>query len=594
MPVPKKFPAEELREILPFSEDASVRLLASSDQGEVPAWLSRTFAGRPPDAVAWPEDGSASQRLLDLCARKEISVVPRGAGSFALGGALPARGGIVCDLSRMRKILEVNSGASTVTVEAGVRWFDLSETLKSYGLSVLSHPTSIFSTVGGWVATGGCGVGTIQNGPLSNQVASLQVIYPTGETKVLGRDDPEFPLLFGSEGQLGLISGITLKVRKCTGEFPYACTFEDEEEALAWLSGLCRSGPIPFYAAVYSKEKVHKKNAFLGQPFLPEKCTALLVFDELSHRDSVKSLPGALPISRATYLWGQSFLPLRGKKLGLLGAEMVLPVSAIPGYMEAGRKLAALAGASISTEIQLTEPDRAIVITSFPYDNRTEERRWVASIFSMALTAEALRRKGVPYGLGVWLSGLASLKFPPPGLAKLKDLKARVDPKGILNPGKFLAPPSGMVWLSRLGRTGSKLVLGLLGDLSVPEETQSPGTWETALSSCSKCGNCIPRCPAYLAVGDERVTARGKLLLATALRDGSLAPPEAQTLFLCMHCKLCTEVCQSDIPLETVFFELEEKVASLYGRPEERINEFLKRVKDLHLMENLPISKEAS
>src|SRR5262249_59907839 len=102
---------------------------------------------------------------------------------------------------------------------------------------------------------------------------------------------------------------------------------------------------------------------------------------------------------------------------------------------------------------------------------------------------------------------------------------------------------------------------------------------------CSKWGSCIRVCPAYIETKDERTTARGKLHLGKLLLNGGkLSADEANTLFLCMHCAACTDVCQSRLDLVPVWDELERRVESQFGKDVARVKSFVESVENDKIM----------
>ncbi|MBA7681765.1 hypothetical protein ES703_90105 [subsurface metagenome] len=97
--------------------------------------------------------------------------------------------------------------------------------------------------------------------------------------------------------------------------------------------------------------------------------------------------------------------------------------------------------------------------------------------------------------------------------------------------------------------------------------------------ACANCGACIAVCPAYFTNRSEIVTAKGKLFLLKRLLNGSSIPePVAENIFLCLHCHLCEYVCQSKLKLMPVWDKLEAIAEKISGRPEEKIDEFIKKV----------------
>jgi glycolate oxidase iron-sulfur subunit len=102
---------------------------------------------------------------------------------------------------------------------------------------------------------------------------------------------------------------------------------------------------------------------------------------------------------------------------------------------------------------------------------------------------------------------------------------------------------------------------------------------ELSTHACAKCGNCMAVCPAYLVTKNEAVTSKGKVALARKLIAGQpVTAEEAANAFLCMQCRACEEICQTNLDLISLWDALERRLEATYGRPEERIREFLKEV----------------
>ncbi len=94
--------------------------------------------------------------------------------------------------------------------------------------------------------------------------------------------------------------------------------------------------------------------------------------------------------------------------------------------------------------------------------------------------------------------------------------------------------------------------------------------FELSTHACAKCGNCMAVCPAYLVTGNEEVTAKGKIALAKKLIDGRpVTQEEAANAFMCMHCKACEEICQTNLELMMLWDALEKRLEGKFGRPED-------------------------
>ena len=103
--------------------------------------------------------------------------------------------------------------------------------------------------------------------------------------------------------------------------------------------------------------------------------------------------------------------------------------------------------------------------------------------------------------------------------------------------------------------------------------------FELSVHACAKCGNCLAVCPAYLVTQNEAVSAKGKLALAKKLLNNKKATQEeAANAFMCMHCKACEEICQTNLELMNLWAALEKRIEGSFGRPQEQITEFLKKV----------------
>ena len=119
---------------------------------------------------------------LEVANRLRVPVVPWGGGSGSQGGAVATEGGIVLDLTRLDRIVEVDEASLTVTAEAGVFGDRLERELNERGLMLPHYPASVdLATVGGYVAARGSGVLSTRYGKIEDLLLALRVVLPTGE-----------------------------------------------------------------------------------------------------------------------------------------------------------------------------------------------------------------------------------------------------------------------------------------------------------------------------------------------------------------------------------------------------------------------------
>src|SRR5512136_1426181 len=172
-------------------DKAAEREMYSHDIGDLPSVMTKTLFETLPDFVVQPKSIDEIRKVLAFANDRKIPVVPRGAASWGFGGVIPTRGGIVMDLSPFRRILAMNTAKKTVTVEAGARWGDIDVMAKKEGLCLMTYPSSKFSTVGGWISTGGIGINSFRYGHLSKHILHLTVVTGSGEIKQLSPTDPD-------------------------------------------------------------------------------------------------------------------------------------------------------------------------------------------------------------------------------------------------------------------------------------------------------------------------------------------------------------------------------------------------------------------
>lgn len=571
------------------------REIYSQDQAELPPALRTLLLPRTADGVAQPRSEAEVVRVLRHAEEQGLPVVPRGAGSSPYGGAIPARGGVVLDLSLLRTILAFDPETRIASVEAGVRWADLDQFLAGNDCALRSHPTSWWSTVGGWLATGGYGLFSLAFGPFASQVEWIRVADFDGVRRVRQSEDA-FHYYVHTEGQMGVVTQLGLRVRpRPSVQKPLLFTFEDPEEALA-AAGAVTCATRPVHMTYYDPARVGELNRLQERQVLDEAHSLLVVVEEEDQAEEVAAVVGGPEAHyKASFLWEHRFFPMQVKRLGpgILGAEFTAPLDVLPRYLREAKALAARFDAHLAHETHLVGPTEGLVISSFLTDQRDLARYLPHLLLVFLLTRAGLRLGGRAYGVGLWNRPFLRSRYSPQEVAALRAYKRRVDPRGLLNPGKAFGPggpplpPAGLLHplLLRpaLARWAGRLLARLRGPDAPPGEAGPPdGPSEEdlrAAAECAHCGACITVCPAYLADRTELVTARGKLMAMEKLARGEdLAREEAFGLFDCIHCAACTNVCQSAIDLVPVWDRLEDLVARRYGKPTAQIEDFARRV----------------
>lgn len=228
-----------------FSLDPAVR-----DQYAGDKW----FAAHRPDAVAFPASTASVAAVLRFANRHRIPVTPRGGGHGYVGGCVPVRGGIVLSLERLNRILEINPADFVAVVQAGVNTQRLQEEVEKRGLFYPPDPASRKETfIGGNIVSNAGGPRCLKYGVTRDYVLGLEVVLADGTVARLGgrthKNKTGFELhrLFvGSEGLLGVVTEATLKLLPLP---PYrACLavgFRTMRDAVKSLQAILRAGFLP-------------------------------------------------------------------------------------------------------------------------------------------------------------------------------------------------------------------------------------------------------------------------------------------------------------------------------------------------------------
>lgn len=597
--------AEEFRKVagnIKLFGKPEERAMYSHDIGNVPVIMTRTFFRNQPDFVVQPGNVAEIGQVLAFANERKIPVVPRGAASWGFGGVIPTKAGIVIDLSPFRNILNLDTEQKTVTVEAGARWSDIDIIAKKKGLCLRTYPSSKFSTVGGWISTGGYGINSFKYGHLAKQIVSMTVVMASGEVRKLTPADAEFPNFISTKGQFGIISEVTLKLRDVPrASFPHLLYFPGDAEAFAFIGRLaqCKASREldPDVIRFLDENHLGETNELMRAPIFKRSAGVFLEFGSREDDDRfVRFLTQAggieeAPRHVARYLWNERLFGMKTKRLGptILASEVIIPIAAAADFIARAKRLGRRFAVEICVDSYIVDENRALVMSTFLCDSR--RLRYLIDLpLATLLTHTGVKLGAEPYGLGLWNAPFVHHLYSKERQRALKAFKAKVDPNNILNPGKYLRVNSNVfstvvfdpavfglsmnlmaLFSPVLGRAVT-LVLG-------KDKKVDQLDFELTVHACAKCGNCLAVCPAYLVTRNEAVTAKGKLALAKKLLNNkTVTQEEAFLAFMCMHCKACEEICQTNLELMNLWDALEKRIEGRFGRPQKRIPEFLKEV----------------
>ncbi len=584
----------ELETMLDLSRirfDHHERRMYSHDVGEMPPLMAPFLGNTMPAGVVQPESEEELAALVKWAARHRIPLVPRGRSTSGYGGVLPVKGGIVVDLFRLDHLLSTDAEALTATVESGIVWKRLDRELAKEGLTLRLYPSSYpSSTVGGWLAQGGGGIGSFEYGWFSENVVSARVVQPDGTIKTFRGDEVE--LVADAEGITGIISQITLRVRPLEPERVVAAQFDNAVQLSRALQAIIQAR-LPLWSISFINPKMAELKNLVppkhlhdephhDSPKLPEKYIGTFVFPEYRVAEVESFLRELVTKEGGTWVsdeiaqheWEDRFNLMKVKRLGpaIIPTEVVAPVNTMAGVL-----------CDIETHIKHPlvvegmlvggegRPIQAILLGFIPHDERTFGFN-VAYAASLSVIKIAKKHGGRGYTTGLYFAGEGERVLGPARLARLKDYKHQVDPHDIMNPGKVLVSGAGttrrMSLVMGLAQTVEPLLRPFANWFQIkPGERIREGKRDTHgipadvawyARSCSLCGFCVSDCDQFYGRGWESQSPRGKWYFLKEYMAGreEYDKEAVTTTLICTTCERCNVSCCEGLPIEPSWMKL--------------------------------------
>jgi D-lactate dehydrogenase (cytochrome) len=423
-----------------------------------------TFTVPPPAAVVFAESTQDVADAVALCARHKVPVIPFGVGSSLEGHLLAVQGGISIDVSRMNRVLAINAEDLTVTVQPGVTRKAVNEAVKSEGLFFPIDPGADAS-IGGMAATRASGTNAVRYGTMRENVLALEVVTARGEVIRTGTRAKKSSagydltrLMVGSEGTLGVITEVTLKLYPLPEAISAAiCSFPTIEAAVRTVIQVIQLGvPIARCELVdagtvrmvnaHSKLGLREEHMLLmefhgspagvkeqaetvqeiasefgGNAFewatTPEERTRLWTARHNAYFAAIQSKPGCRAVSTDTCV------PISRLADCLLDSVAEADATGLPYF------LVGHVGDGNFHFGYLIDPDNA------------DERR-IAEELNVKLVNRALQLEGTctgEHGVGLHKMGFLLDEAGAGAVDMMRTLKRALDPDNILNPGKIFA-----------------------------------------------------------------------------------------------------------------------------------------------------------
>ena len=440
------------------------QILTSPEDLSVYAFDGTAMLHQRPACVALPESRDEVARILTLCNEREVPVVTRGSGTGLAGGAVPSQGGLVLCLVRLNRILELDAANLVLVAEPGVLTQKVADEAQAAGLFYPPDPGSIkISTIGGNVANNSGGLRGLKYGVTRDYVMGLEVVLADGQILETGnkcvKDVAGFALkdlFIGSEGMLGVITRITLKLVPAPESKKTLLGLYDEmTAAAATVSAIIANKIIPCTLEFLDRTTIEcvESHAKIG---LPTDCAAVLLMEVDGHAAQVEEQTqqieaiarhgGAREVrvaaSAAEGLQLASARRTAFSALARLAPTVVLEDVTVPrsalaqmvGYVqEVGQRHQVKVGTFGHMGDGNLHP-------TFLCDERDEEEMARVERALEEVFAYAVELGGTitgEHGVGLAKKPFLPQQLGPVGMDILRRVKASFDPKGILNPGNM-------------------------------------------------------------------------------------------------------------------------------------------------------------
>jgi D-lactate dehydrogenase (cytochrome) len=416
-----------------------------------------------PDAVAFVETTDEAARLLALCNANQVPVVPWGAGTSLEGHVTPVRGGITLDLSHMTRILDVSQPDMDCRIEAGVTREQLNTHLRDAGLFFPVDPGTAACTIGGMCGTRASGTNAVRYGTIRENVLGLTVALADGRViRTGGRARKSAAgydltrLFIGSEGTLGVITEVQLRLHGIPEAMSAAtCQFPTLKGAVETVIAIMQCG-IPVarmellddvqmdaciaYSKLEGLEKLptlffefHGTNAAVAEQ--AQQAEELAVsFDGRGFRWATEASERAkLWQARHDAYW--ACLALKPGHKGI-ATDAIVPISRLDEAVLGAKEDIAASGLTAPIVGHVGDGNFHTVILVPPEPDGLA-RAWE---LDKKIVARALALGGScsgEHGVGIGKREFLEQEAGVEALAVMRSIKATLDPRGILNPGKL-------------------------------------------------------------------------------------------------------------------------------------------------------------
>jgi len=414
-----------------------------------------------PLLVVLPGTTDEVTKILRFCHNNHIKVVPRGAGTSLSGGALPLEDSIVLCLSRMNKVLSIDLPHRVAHVEAGITNSGITQAVVGQGFFYAPDPSSqIACTVGGNVATNSGGAHCLKYGVTTNHILGVRIVLMNGEVVDIGGNYLDAPgydflaLIVGSEGQLGVVTEVTVRLLKAAeGARPMLLGFDSSDAAGGCVAGIIAAGIVPVALEFMDRPAIHVCEHFVAAGY-PLDVEALLIVEVQGSEDEIDTLLEKISEIAMDYnpaIMHRSQSPEESAKIwkgrkaafGAIGQlsdyycmDGVIPLSKLTKALDEVGWICRKYRFDVANIFHAGDGNLHPLILYNSNDPIQLERVEMCGAEILKLCVELGGCLTGEHGVGIEKRELMRVQFSEADIAQQMHIKAAFDPDCLLNPGK--------------------------------------------------------------------------------------------------------------------------------------------------------------
>jgi glycolate oxidase len=415
-----------------------------------------------PLAVVLPRTTAEVAAVLRYCHAEGIRVVPRGAGTSLAGGALPLADAVVIGLMRMNRIRDINFEDRTAVVEAGVTNIGITKAVEGEGFFYAPDPSSqLACMIGGNVMMNSGGAHCLKYGVTANNLLGLTFVTIEGEVIEIGGQHLDaagydwLGLITGSEGQLGLVTEVTVRIlRGPEGARAMLAAFDSVEVAGQAVDAIIGAGVIPVALEFMDKPCIHACEAFANAGY-PMDAEAMLIIEvegseteQTSLLNKIKDICAQFsPISMKLAESAEQSLAIWKGRKGAFGAvgrispdylcmDGTIPTGELPHVLKRIGEMSEQYGLKVANVFHAGDGNLHPLIMFDANDPASFRKAEEFGADILRLCVEVGGCLTGEHGVGVEKRDLMSVQFTAPELDLQRAVKSAFDPGWLLNTSK--------------------------------------------------------------------------------------------------------------------------------------------------------------